>query len=60
VLLKVILALVAYYSYKCKQYDIITVFLNIVIDRYQIYIELLYGFEDYMIQLAGIVIIADS
>jgi hypothetical protein len=60
VLLKVMLVLVAHYGYECKQYDIVTVFLNVVMDGYQIYVELPYGFEDHMIQLAGIAITADS
>jgi hypothetical protein len=51
--LKVMLALAAYYGYECKQYDIITVFLNAVIDGRQIFVELPHGFEDYVIQLAG-------
>jgi hypothetical protein len=60
VLLKVMLALAAHYGYEFKQYDIVTAFLNAVIDRHQIYVELPHGFKDYVIQLAGIATTADS
>jgi hypothetical protein len=47
--LEIILALAAYYGYECKQYDIVTAFLNAVMDGRQIFVELLHGFEDYVI-----------
>jgi hypothetical protein len=47
------LALVAHYGYERKQYDIVTASLNAVMDGHQIYVELPHGFEDYVIQLAG-------
>jgi hypothetical protein len=54
------LALAAHYGYECKQYDIVTAFLNAVMDGHQIYVELPHGFEDYVIQLAGMATVADS
>jgi hypothetical protein len=51
--LKIILALAAHYGYECKQYDIVTIFLNAVVDGHQIFVELPHGFKDYVIQLAG-------
>lgn len=44
-ILRVLFAIIAVYNLKYKQYDIITAFLNVLIDDRQIYIIILYGFE---------------
>lgn len=43
--LKVLLALVAQYDLECKQYDIITAFLNSILTNHTIYVEQPHGFE---------------
>lgn len=44
-MLRVLFAMIAAYDLEYKQYDIITAFLNVLIDDRQIYIIMLYGFE---------------
>lgn len=43
--LRVLFAMIAVYNLEYKQYDIITAFLNVLIDDRQIYVIMLYGFE---------------
>lgn len=43
--LRVLFAMIAAYDLECKQYDIITAFLNVLIDDRQIYVIMLHGFE---------------
>ena len=43
--LKVIMALVAHYDLECRQYDVITAFLNAVLRDRSIYVEQPHGFE---------------
>lgn len=43
--LRVLFAMIAAYNLECKQYDIITAFLNVLIDDRQIYVIMLYRFE---------------
>jgi hypothetical protein len=44
---KIILALTAKLNLECKQFDLVTAFLNASIKNYKIYVEMLYGFEAY-------------
>lgn len=41
------LALAAKLDLECKQFDLITAFLNALIERHKIYVEMLHGFEEY-------------
>lgn len=43
--LRVLFAIIAVYNLECKQYDIITAFLNVLINDRQIYVIMLYRFE---------------
>jgi hypothetical protein len=45
---KIMLALAAKLNLECKQFNLVTAFLNALIKRYKIYIEILHGFEDYV------------
>jgi hypothetical protein len=44
---KIMLALAAKLNLECKQFDLVTAFLNALIKKYKIYVEIPYGFEDY-------------
>jgi hypothetical protein len=44
---KVMLALVARLDMECKQYDLITAFLNALIEKHRIFVEMPHGFEEY-------------
>lgn len=44
---KVMLALTAMLDLECKQFDLITAFLNALIKKYKIYVEMPHGFEEY-------------
>lgn len=44
---KIMLALVARLDMECKQYDLITAFLNALIRRHRIYVEMPHGFEQF-------------
>jgi hypothetical protein len=41
------LALVARLDMECKQYDLVTAFLNALIKKHRIFVEMLHGFEEY-------------
>jgi hypothetical protein len=41
------LALAAKLNLECKQFDLVTAFLNALIKKYKIYVEMPHGFEDY-------------
>jgi hypothetical protein len=47
VIVKIMLALTVKLNLECKQFDLVTAFLNALIKKYKIYIEIPYGFEDY-------------
>jgi hypothetical protein len=44
---KIMLALVARLDMECKQYDLITAFLNALIEKHRIFVEMPHGFEQY-------------
>ena len=44
---KIIIALAAKLNLECKQFDLVTAFLNALIKKYKIYVEMPHGFEDY-------------
>jgi hypothetical protein len=44
---KIMLALAAKLNLECKQFDLVTAFLNALIKKYKIYVEMPHGFEDY-------------
>jgi hypothetical protein len=44
---KIILALKAKLNLECKQFDLVTAFLNALIKKFKIYVEMQHGFEDY-------------
>jgi 2-methylcitrate dehydratase PrpD len=44
---KIMLALAAKLNLECKQFDLVTAFLNALIKKYEIYVEMLYGFKEY-------------
>jgi hypothetical protein len=44
---KIMLALTAKLTPECKQFDLVTTFLNASIQKYKIYVEMPHGFEDY-------------
>jgi hypothetical protein len=41
------LALVVRLDMECKQYDLITTFLNALIKKHRIFVEILHSFEEY-------------
>jgi hypothetical protein len=41
------LALVAKLDLECKQYDLITAFLNALIEKHKIFVKMPYGFKEY-------------
>jgi hypothetical protein len=41
------LALTAKLNLECKQFDLVTAFLNALIKKFKIYVEMPHGFEDY-------------
>jgi hypothetical protein len=43
--IRILMAIVAHYNLECKQYDIITAFLNAIIGDRKIYVEQPHGFE---------------
>jgi hypothetical protein len=47
VTVKIMLALAVKLNLKCKQFDLVTAFLNALIKKYKIYVEMLYGFKEY-------------
>jgi hypothetical protein len=44
---KIMLALTAKLNLECKQFDLVTAFLNALIKKFKIYVEMPHGFEDY-------------
>ena len=44
---KIMIALAAKLNLECKQFDLVTAFLNALIKKYKIYVEMLHSFEDY-------------
>jgi hypothetical protein len=46
-IVKIMLALTAKLNLECKQFDLVTAFLNALIKKYKIYVKMPYGFEDY-------------
>lgn len=44
---KIMLALAAKLDLECKQFDLVTAFLNALIKKYEIYVEMPHGFEEY-------------
>jgi transposase InsO family protein len=44
---KIMLALVARLDMECKQYDLVTAFLNALIKKHRIFVEMPHGFEEY-------------
>jgi hypothetical protein len=44
---KIMLALVARLDMECKQYDLITAFLNALIEKHKIFVKMPHGFEEY-------------
>jgi len=44
---KIMLALAAKFDLECKQFDLVTAFLNALIKKYEIYVEMPHGFEEY-------------
>lgn len=44
---KIMLALVAKFDMECKQYGLITAFLNALIEKHRIFVEMPHGFEQY-------------
>jgi len=44
---KIMLALVAKLDMECKQYDLVTAFLNVLIKDHKIFVEMPHGFEQY-------------
>jgi hypothetical protein len=44
---KIMFALAANLNLECKQFDLVTAFLNALIKKYKIYVEIPHGFEEY-------------
>jgi hypothetical protein len=47
VTVKIMLALVVRLDMECKQYDLVTAFLNALIQKHKIFVEMPHGFEEY-------------
>jgi hypothetical protein len=46
-IVKIMLTLVARLDMECKQYNLITAFLNALIEKHKIFVEIPHGFEEY-------------
>jgi hypothetical protein len=46
-IVKIILTLVVRLDMECKQYNLITTFLNALIEKHKIFVKMPHGFEEY-------------